>query len=355
MRSLSSTIGILALLSACDESPVDSSDGGSDAGGAAANGSTTSTSSDTSDSTNLSSTNTSTVGSGAGGAGGDPGASGTTITGSGAGPSCTPGQSGEFALSIDVGGDTREVLVFSPPSDGTPRPLVIALHGFTANGEEMRDTTHFSELAMERGFVVAYPQGKNGSWNGGACCGLSEWMNEDDVGFVSAIIDALAEADCVDSARIYAAGFSNGGFLTHRLGCELADRIAAIGVVAGQESLDECTPSRAIPVLQIHGDADVVVPFGGNPVLGYPSTESTVEGWAERNGCTTESETTYDDGSTVCELRTACTDAAVVEFCRVDGGSHDWFGGGNAWVNGTPPSGFVASLAMLDFFGITAP
>ena len=38
---------------------------------------------------------------------------------------------------------------------------------------------------------------------------------------------------CIDRRRVFATGMSNGGFLSHRLGCELADRMAAIPPVAG--------------------------------------------------------------------------------------------------------------------------
>jgi polyhydroxybutyrate depolymerase len=288
------------------------------------------------------------------GDGGSPAQGGNGGEGGAATKSCggPQGPAGDFERMVDVGGESRRVLLHVPaglPADA-PVPLVIVLHGFTESPEDIRDTTHFDEVADERGFIVAYPEGKNGSWNGGTCCGLSELMGEADVAFVSAAIDDVAGAYCVDAGRVHAAGFSNGGFMAHRLGCELADRIASIGVVAGQESLASCAPARPIAVLQIHGTSDPVVPFGGNPFLGYPPTEETVGGWQQRDECESSETVTYDAEGVSCVARQSCAASTAVELCSVDGGGHDWFGGGSAWTAEGPPAGFVATLHIADFF-----
>ncbi len=63
--------------------------------------------------------------------------------------------------------------------------------------------------------------------------------------------------------RIYSTGFSNGGFLSHRLGWELSDTLAAIAPVAG--TLDpgqaaKFAPKHPVHVLQVHGTKDQFVP-----------------------------------------------------------------------------------------------
>ncbi len=280
--------------------------------------------------------------------GGEGGGSG------GAPPACTglSGMPGDFDLHLTVGSDDRRYLLHVPahydPTQATR--LIIALHGFSDGPEDMRDITHFNDEADTRSFLVAYPEGLNASWNGGTCCGLSMITGVDDVGFISALIDAIAADYCVDPARVHATGFSNGGFMAHRLGCELSDRVASIAVVAGQESLSSCNPTRPVPVLQIHGNADPVVPYDGNPLLGFPSTASTVTGWAQRDGCPSAATPLGQIGDTSCEQYAPCHQGSAVELCTVDGGGHDWPGGGSLWVNGMPPSGFVATFAVLDFF-----
>lgn len=46
-------------------------------------------------------------------------------------------------------------------------PLMLALHGFTQNGQTMMGLSGFNALAEEHQFVVAYPYGVNTSWNVG--------------------------------------------------------------------------------------------------------------------------------------------------------------------------------------------
>ena len=283
---------------------------------------------------------------------GDGGASSTSTGSGGVTCSALAGESGDFDRTIQVGDSDRRFLLHVPASyDPTAGvSLVVAFHGFTEGPEDIRDTSHFDQISDERGFIVAYPEGLNGSWNGGTCCGLSVIANVDDVAFATALIDTIEADYCIDPARVFATGFSNGGFFSHRLGCELSGRIAAIGVVAGQESLTECNPTRPVPVLQVHGDADPVVPYGGNPLLGFPSTESTISGWAERDGCTGEPVAGPTIGDTSCAIYDACRAGSAVELCTVSGGGHDWPGGGSAWVDDTPPPGFVATIAIADFF-----
>jgi len=60
-------------------------------------------------------------------------------------------------------------------------------------------------LADEKGFVAAHPQGLNAaelgkpfaenfrSWNAGPCCGVSQAYGVDDVGFIRAVLDLVAE------------------------------------------------------------------------------------------------------------------------------------------------------------------
>ena len=112
------------------------------------------------------------------------------------------------------------------------------------------------------------------TWNAGTCCGYAVSSNVDDAGFVRDLIDRLEANACVDRRRVYAAGMSNGAELSHRLACDLADRIRAIGPVAGVDVTTACAPARAVPMLEVHGTADQNVPFDGGLGCG-PSGVST--------------------------------------------------------------------------------
>jgi poly(3-hydroxybutyrate) depolymerase len=87
--------------------------------------------------------------------------------------------------------------------------------------------------------------------------------NVDDVAFTSDMIDRISAEYCVDPSRIYATGMSNGAFMSYRLTCELAGRIAAIGPVAGVTVVDPSLFSRPVPVIPFNGTADLLVWYDG--------------------------------------------------------------------------------------------
>jgi polyhydroxybutyrate depolymerase len=78
----------------------------------------------------------------------------------------------------------------------------------------------------------------------------------DDVGFVRALIDKLAENFPIDRRRIYATGMSNGGMMAHRLAAEASDIIAAVAPVAGGMVLPALISKRAVPVMHMHSVDD---------------------------------------------------------------------------------------------------
>jgi polyhydroxybutyrate depolymerase len=174
----------------------------------------------------------------------------------------------------------RPVLLDAPAAaSDRPAPLVLALHGFRSTPEDMRDGTGLSELARTDGVVVAYPQGHDGvELLGTSGVGWdmrpAETIDRD---FVRDLLDRLERDRCIDRRRIYVTGMSNGGFLANLLGCQLADRLAAVAPVAGALDLGDCVPARPVPILLLYGTADAVVP----PDL----VRGGVAWWARRNAC----------------------------------------------------------------------
>src|SRR5262249_61920041 len=130
---------------------------------------------------------------------------------------------------------TRCVYVPASCDPATPTPVVIDLHGRLGAATDEPPLTLSTAKADAEGFVVVYPQawGSPTSWNAGGCCDPAASNNIDDVGFIRALIDELDAKLCVDDRRVYAMGMSNGGYLSQRLACGLADRGAAIGPGAG--------------------------------------------------------------------------------------------------------------------------
>ncbi len=171
---------------------------------------------------------------------------------------------GDHGLQLVHAGRVRSYTLHVPTGLDAGRPLamVLAFHGGLGTAAYMPALTGFSRTADREGFLVAYPNGSGAledrlfTWNGGTCCGYSSRENVDDVGFVRAVIDDIAAHFPLDPRRIYATGISNGGILSYRLACELSDRIAAIGPVAGTQNFPGCAPSAPVAVVHFHGTAD---------------------------------------------------------------------------------------------------
>lgn len=121
--------------------------------------------------------------------------------------------------------------------------------------------------------------------------------------------------------------------MTFLLGCELADRIAATGTVAGAFVLpmELCTPSRPMPLIAFHGTADPIVPFAGGPSRGFDLPFPYIPQWmserSELNGCDPTPLSLPSSGAVSGVRHTSCLKDAEVIFYTIEGGGHTWPGG----------------------------
>jgi polyhydroxybutyrate depolymerase len=257
-----------------------------------------------------------------------------------------PWKPGDYTQSLSFAGRERTYLVHSPPAAGTaPRPLVIILHGGGGTGAGMQSLTRggMNALADKEGFVVVYPDGVEKQWNDGRQIAQARAMREniDDVGFLAALIDRLAEATDIDRRRVYATGISNGGMMSQRLACELSDQIAAIGVIASSMSENlfaTCQPAQPVSVLLIPGTDDPLVPYQGGEIrLGNikrgksVSISETVAFWTRHNNCPVSPVTARQpdadpqDGTRVRkETYAPCRTGSAVILYAIEGGGHTW-------------------------------
>jgi polyhydroxybutyrate depolymerase len=256
--------------------------------------------------------------------------------------------------TLPFGGVDRAIRVHVPASyDPTiPTPVVLAFHGYTLDGAQMEMQARLSAKADAEGFVVAYPDGTGAlrGWNAGDCCGSAAATGVDDVGFADALIDEMQARLCVDRDHIHATGFSNGGFLSHRLGCERADRIASIAPVSGVMGIDACAPVRPMPVFHVHGTADAIVPYGGGGLTGFRSVDATIADWAARNACATPPAVSFAMGDATCVAYPGCAQGGDVVLCTIEGGGHQWPGGNPFPGGGHTSTDLVATDAIWDFF-----
>jgi polyhydroxybutyrate depolymerase len=250
---------------------------------------------------------------------------------------------GDHDYTLRFGGRDRTYHLHVPGSAGALPPLLLNLHPLVLNGPGQALFSNMNAAADERGIVVAYPDGVNGSWNGGSCCGAAAQQGLDDVGFIRAVVEDIAAHGCIDRARVFATGMSNGGYLAQRLGCEASDLIVAIAPAAGVIGipLDSCRPARPVPVLEFHGTADSLVD--------YAEVAPTIATWVERNRCTDAAHEIYRQGNVHCEAHEACAEGARVILCTAEGGGHCWPGSATCPV-GAPIRDIDGNRYMLDFF-----
>lgn len=258
-------------------------------------------------------------------------------------------------ITITSGGRERTFDLHVPPTYDAAKqsPLVFVFHGYTETSSGVAAATHFAKTADARGMIVAFPQGVSNGFNAGDCCGTAASSNVDDVGFTRDMIAALDADYCVDPKRVFSAGFSNGGFLSYRLACELSDKIAAIAPVAGGLRLDpmKCNPKRPIALLHIHGTSDLVVPFGGGGLGAARPVNESVGAFRTKNTCAAgDGKVVYEKSDVSCRLWGGCAAGADVELCTVTGGGHQWPGGEQLPYGGSPSPNLIASDAIADFF-----
>jgi polyhydroxybutyrate depolymerase len=213
-------------------------------------------------------------------------------------------------------------------------PLIVLVHGYGANGFVQDALFGFAQLADARRVYVAHPDGTtdaSGSkfWNATeACCDFNH-TGVDDVAYLNAVVDDMQKNFAIDSKRVFFVGHSNGGFMSHRMACDAAGRIAGIVSLAGDVWQDAslCKPTAPVAVLQVHGDADTVVPYAGGGL--EPGAKQTVATWAQKNGCTgdlTDTGMTLDLDSGLAGAETgianyACASGAA-ELWTIHGGQH---------------------------------
>lgn len=244
-------------------------------------------------------------------------------------------RAGSQSGTITSAGGARTFVVHVPTGydPARPAPLVLLFHGGLGTGSQMEASSLMSPIADREGFVVAYPDGLARSWNGGGCCGPPATDHVDDVRFVADLLDHLEGQLCLDRRRVYTGGMSNGAIFSHRLACDLADRIAAASSTSGANMASPCQPARPISMLEIHGTADHNIPFAGGPGCGisgaiFPSVADTISSWVTRDGCTLDTPTlVVAQGDGRCERQARCPDGIEVILCTIAGRGHSWPGG----------------------------
>lgn len=229
---------------------------------------------------------------------------------------------------------------------GSPRSLVVMLHGTGGSAEFAADETRWAACADEHNFLVAFPDGlpvdpslppsfltNPKRWNDGSTRPGDPFHSDvDDVSFIQAVIDDALEHGPGDLERVYLTGFSNGASMAFRFAAERPGEIAAVAPVAGYCHVAPASVNPLVPTLYVIGSEDRLLPLAGGPVrlpwggrvVERPTIDGTLAKWATALGCEASPQVVKDaDG--VREERFA----GPVEFTKltVDGLGHHWPGG----------------------------
>jgi polyhydroxybutyrate depolymerase len=233
----------------------------------------------------------------------------------------TAGQTKQQTITVNDQPRTFYIHVPSNYRDGAYYPVLLFYVGRGANAKAGQAAYGLDTLPG----IVVYPEPTMGNQNMTAWQGAPYSSAADDVAFTSAIISHLRSDLCIDLARIYAAGLSNGGGFVSLLSCKLPDQFAAYAVVAGATypPEDNCKPPKPAPLINIHGDSDQTVPYFGSVVRRLPPVESWIAQRAHDEQCGS-STTTYPDTTTVLTSWNACREGGVVQNVRIAGGRHGW-------------------------------
>ena len=246
-----------------------------------------------------------------------------------------PGGGVTVTHAIEFGGTTREYVLHTPTGYDPAQsyPLMIVYHGHGGEGSNMIQKTGFNDVSDTHGFLVAYPSAVNGDWQPDG--------TNNDIEFTQAVVSDIQNRYSVNSAKIYATGFSEGAGMSQRVACRLATQFAGIGSVAHgihQDVADTCDPALPITVVTFHGTADESY-WGGTKTGGAVllSASSTAQFFADKNSCVNppQSEEFPDrlsDGTNVTDTKewwSSCADGTSVTFYTITNGEHHWPGGVN--------------------------
>ncbi|EON97591.1 putative ferulic acid esterase protein [Phaeoacremonium minimum UCRPA7] len=235
--------------------------------------------------------------------------------------------------SIQSGGRARTYSVHAPSSysKSTKYPLIVGFHGSDSIGLFFEADTRLDEPQYTANKIMVYPDGVDGAWAGAS---YSTVAVAEDVQFVHDLLADVRQRYCIDSARIYATGMSNGAGFIGALACNdtVGGEFAAYAPVAGAFYTDAngtgCTPARSpLPIMEFHGGSDASVLYdGGQGEGGYePPIPTWLGYWADRNGCQSPPSNDSSFNDDVHHLTWTCQGLyGALQHYKVDDMKHQW-------------------------------
>jgi polyhydroxybutyrate depolymerase len=211
--------------------------------------------------------------------------------------------------TLDVAG-ARRTFVVRAAAEGvskTAAPVVFALHPFGMNAQYMQARAPIGRAWPAA--ITIFPDGLGRSAGNMAPSwqGRPGDLGDRDLAFFDAMLQWLDEKGCIDKARVFVLGYSNGAGLAYVLACERRAAVAGIAIAAGRLG---CQPSASKPVIMSHGV--------GDRTIGYESAIESSKAWAGVNGCAAPPKAAVPG----CVQGQSCA-GAPVSLCT-HGGGHEY-------------------------------
>ena len=240
---------------------------------------------------------------------------------------------------VPIGGD-RPVQLFMTPDawDGkTPIPLLLVTHGYGVGGLAQALYFNLEPLVNEKQIMLVAPDGLLDNagkhyWNAVDTCCDFDHRGEDDVAYLTGLVDQIAARYPVDLKRVYVIGHSNGGAMALRLACDASSKFTAVFELAGPFWSDpptQCHPGAPIALRVLQGTADTEVPYDGGSVgnlggLFSPGAAAVSSFFAAANGCSATSDTSAPPLDLEVDLAGAETTVSRYTGCQPDGDVELW-------------------------------
>lgn len=210
-----------------------------------------------------------------------------------------------------VGNLGREFIYYIPKNLIDNPGIVFVLHGANMTSLEMRLVTgrQFDKFADRyKDFIAVYPQGFHGFWNDCRKAGSfdARALNVDDVAFFESMIGYFKKKYSIDTTRLFAAGYSNGGQMCYKLAKEKSELFRGVAVLCASlpvETNDICFDNyKPLSILIMNGTSDPINPYYGGEVSlingetrgEVCSTNQTLNYWLARDSCDMSGVTEYN-------------------------------------------------------------
>lgn len=211
---------------------------------------------------------------------------------------------------VDVLGTGRSYVLSVPKTYNASRsyPLIVALHGDGQNAAGFRTFLGLDEIAGDDA-IVAHPDQ--------ALDLFTAYDMNPDQQIVEAVINSVKGRYTIDTAKVWAFGYSKGGFMLNEIACRKPGVFKAMAAHATGQPQAEAVGTDGFPVCQGVVGLPVMTSQGSNDT--QIGADFAAQYWAKVNGCgTSRSATTPAQ----CQKSDGCPPGKPVVFCIAPGVSH---------------------------------